>query len=190
MLAAVASPSDPVDALNARARAHGWTFTCDRHLVFDAPQLSTVLALWQSHAAAERIPARGDFSARDLKQVLQDLIVFDIVQDGPRTRFRCRIIGSHAAGYLGEMTGRFLDDALPPEPYARTAACYATVIEARCPLRFVTRFSLDRINFMSAEFIGLPLATDGVTPDMVMSVTHFRETQRSGPGVTAGANER
>jgi hypothetical protein len=174
MLAAVASPFDPVDALNARAHAQGWTFTCDRHLAFDAPELNAVLALWQSHAAAERIPARGDFPARELKQVLRDLIVYDVVHDGPRTRFRCRIMGSHAARYLGEMTGRFLDESLPPDALARTAACYATVVEARCPLRFVTRFSLDRINFMSAEFIGLPLATDGVMPDMVMSVTHFR----------------
>jgi hypothetical protein len=42
------------------------------------------------------------------------------------------------------------------------------------PLRFVTRFSLDAINFLTAEFIGLPLASDGVHLDMVMSVTHFR----------------
>lgn len=168
------APYDPVDALNAMAQRRGWTFTCDRRLEFEAAQLSATLALWRSRALAGRLPARADFSMRDLKGVLTDLIVFDVVRDEQRMRFRCRNIGSHAVGFLGELTGRFLEESLPPAASERTAACYSAIVEASCPLRFVTRFSMDKINFLTAEFIGVPLASDGVTVDMVMSVTHFR----------------
>jgi hypothetical protein len=167
-------PADAVDALNAQALRRKWSFTCDRHLQFEAPELSATLALWRSRALDGRLPTRAEFSMRDLKHVARDLTILDVVRDEHRTRYRCRNIGSHAVSYLGEMTGRFLDEALPALAYERTAACYATIIEARCPLRVVTRFSMDKINFMTAEFIGLPLASGGVTIDMVMSVTHFR----------------
>ena len=167
-------PRDPVEELNAMAQRRKWSFTCYRDLEFEAPQLRATLALWQSRALDGRLPARADFSMQDLKHVLRDLVILDIVRDEHGARFRCRNIGSHAASYLGDMTGRFIDEALPSPANERTIACYATIAEACCPLRFVTRFSMDRINFMTAEFIGLPLASDGVVPDMVMSVTHFK----------------
>ncbi len=166
--------ADPVDVLNARARSGGWTFTCDRQLDFDSPKLRAVLALWQARASPGNLPARADFTARDLKDVLADLSFCDIIDAGDRDRYRCRYIGSHPVHYFGEMTGTFMDEVLPPPALERTTACYETIVEARYALRFVTRFSMDKINFLTAEIFGAPLACDGVVPDIIMSVTCFR----------------
>ncbi|HEX4293546.1 MAG TPA: hypothetical protein VHZ29_05385 [Rhizomicrobium sp.] len=38
----------------------------------------------------------------------------------------------------------FLDDYLPEPAPERTLMGYQTVIDARCPLRFVTQFTMDR----------------------------------------------
>jgi hypothetical protein len=45
---------------------------------------------------------------------------------------------------VGERTGMFLDDYLPEPALERTLMGYQTVIDARCPLRFVTQFTMDR----------------------------------------------
>ena len=176
MLAAT-QPQDAVDALNARARARGWTFTADRRLEFHAPKLTDVCALWHRKACAGRIPRRADFSARELKGVLADLMIMDIVWSGQVMRLFHRYTGS-AIGYtLGENTGKFMDDTLPPPTYERTVACFETVARASTPLRFTTRFSLDRISFLTAEFFAAPLAEDGVTPDKLMAVAHVNRAR-------------
>ncbi len=167
-------PDDAVAALNTKAQARGWTFVCHRDAVFDAPKLNAMNALWQSVAPPGGLPARRDFSARAMKDFLPNLIIADVIAAQPGNRFRYRYVGTNAARYLGEMTGKFMDEILPPDANERTAASYQAIIDARTPLRFVTRFSLDAISFMSAEFFGAPLASDGATPDMILSVTEFQ----------------
>jgi len=168
--------SDPVRRLNEKAMLRGWTFTCDRALHFDAPKLAEIRTLWESRSAPGKIPARAEFSARDLLRVLPFLMIVELVHAGDRVRFRYRYVGTQMATTIGEMTGQFLDEALPEPSLERTTACYLVTVEARAPLRFLTHFSLNAIIYRSAEFLSLPLATDGTTVDMVMTVTHFRTT--------------
>ena len=166
--------SDPVQKLNEKAELRGWTFACDRDLQFDAPNLSNVLTLWKMRASAGRLPARSDFSARDLMRVLPTLMIAEIIRAGDQVRYRYRYVGTHVAQTIGELTGKFLDEALPEPSRERTTACYQAVIDAREPLRFLTKFSLDKISYLCAEFLSAPLASDGATVDMVMTVTDFR----------------
>ena len=163
-----------IETLNGQARAEGWTFVCSPAAQFDADKLNAVNELWRAQTHSGSLPARGDFSARALKEVLPDLTIAEIVETEQGTRYRYRLMGTRAAHYLGEMTGSFMDAHLPLAVYQRTAACYRAIVDARGPLRFVTRFSLDPINFLSAEFFAAPLSRDRLTPHMVMTVTEFR----------------
>jgi hypothetical protein len=165
--------TDPVQRLNEKAISRGWTFACDRDLRFEAPKLSDVLELWKKHANGGKIPARSDFSARDLLRVLPVLMIAQIVRTDGRERYRYRYVGTQAAQTIGELTGKMLDEALPEPARERTTECYKAIVEARGPLRFVTKFSLDQISYLSAEFLSAPLACDGTTIDMVMTVTDF-----------------
>jgi hypothetical protein len=173
MMKAVSLQHDPVVVLNANAQARGWTFTCHADTMFDAPKLNAMNALWQSLSPSGKLPHRAAFSARAMKDFLPNLLIADVVATETHNRFRYRYVGTNVVRYIGEMTGKFMDEILPPEVNERTAACYQTIFDARTPLRFVTRFSMDAISFLSAEFFGAPLANDGKTPDMIMSVTDF-----------------
>ena len=173
-MSAVPLVADPVDVLNLRVRAKGWTFTCERGVKFDSVKLTAACALWQSQAAPGRLPARSMFTARMMKDFLPDLSIMETIRSGAATRFRHRLMGTNVVRYMGERTGMFLGDYLPEPALERTLMGYQTVIDARCPLRFVTQFTMDPISYLSAEFFAAPLASDGVTIDMMMSVTDFR----------------
>lgn len=174
-MTAVSLRSDPVVLLNERARKMGWTFVCERKLEFESPKLQAVSDLWLSRTASGRLPTRQEFSARDLKDVLADLVIMESVPVEDRLSFRFRYMGSHAVSYVGEFTGRIIDDCLPPSAAERTTACYQASHDARCALRFVTRFSLDQLNFLTGEFFAAPLASDGANADMVMTVIDFHK---------------
>jgi hypothetical protein len=177
-MSAALSLADPVDALNLRARAKGWTFTCERGAKFDCAKLTAACALWQSQAAPGRLPARPAFTARLMKDFLPELSIMEIVRADGANRFRHRLMGTGIVRYMSEMTGMFLDEYLPQPALERTLMGYQTVIDARCPLRFVTQFTLDPISYLSAEIFAAPLSSNGVTIDMMMSVTDFRRPGR------------
>lgn len=177
-MSAVPLVADPVDALNLRVRARGWTFTCERGAKFNSTKLTAACALWQSHAAPGRLPARSVFTARMMKDFLPDLSIMEVVRVGGGNRYRHRLVGTNVARYMGEKTGMFLDDYLPEPALERTLMGYQTVIDARCALRFVTQFTMDPISYLSAEIFAAPLASDGVTTDMMLTVTDFRRPGR------------
>jgi hypothetical protein len=171
--ASFATAGDLVSALNAKAQERGWTFTCNREPCSE-PKLNHVSGLWQERAKNGEIPARSDFSIRDLKSVTPELLIVELVADEDRARFRYRYVGTHVARTMGEMTGKFMDEVLEGTTLERTIACYETVIQAREPLRFLTKFSLNRINYFGGEFLCAPLASDHKVVDMVMAVVQFQ----------------
>ena len=172
----VSTGGDPVRRLNEKARLLGWAFICERDPHFEEPKLGEIRALWESRSGPGKLPARAGFSARDLLRVLPVLMIAEIVRTDNRMRFRYRYVGTQMARTLGEMTGQFLDEALPQGSSERTTACYQATVDAREPLRFVTQSSLNTISYLSAEILSAPLAADGTTVNMLMTVTSFRRT--------------
>ena len=134
--------------------------------------------VWRSLCRTAHLPARADFTFARLKPFLRDVSILDIVREGQRLRYLHRFVGSAVVQRMGELTGKFLDDFLPPPIYRRTAAYFDAVVAFRCPLRVVTDFTLERIRHVRAEGLVLPLAEDGAAPDMLLSVSYF--TQRLG----------
>jgi hypothetical protein len=175
-MTSVSADGDPVRKLNEKATLRGWAFVCERGPHFEAPKLVEVHALWESRSAPGKLPARAEFSARDLLRVLPVLMIAEIVRTDDRMRFRYRYVGTQMASTIGEMTGRFLDEVLPEPSLERTTACYQATVDAREPLRVVTRSSLNTVSYLSAEILSAPLAGDGTTVDMLMTVTSFRTT--------------
>jgi hypothetical protein len=159
---------------NARAREEGWATACDASLSFDRPELNRMRALWDEIAPAPRLPSRAQFTARLLKPFLPHLSILSI--DGPAGSARCyrhRYVGTAISRTFGEMTGRCIEDILPPALQARTNACFDAVADGRRPLRFTTHFQLSKIDYLRGEIFAAPLSEDGMTPNMVLSVTYF-----------------
>ena len=167
-------PNDPAERLNAKARNENWPSRADSSLAFEHPNLVQMRELWTSLAGAGRLPSRKDLSFRALKPFLANLTILKIVagEDG-RHCFRHSYVGTEITHRFGEITGLCFEDFLPPELLPRTLAFIETVVETCSPLRIVTQFRFKPVDYLYAEIFVAPLADDGVTPDKLMSVSHF-----------------
>ncbi|MDE2181855.1 MAG: PAS domain-containing protein [Alphaproteobacteria bacterium] len=142
----------------------------DSALSFREPQLVRFCAHWRSVAGADRLPARGRFTARLLKPYLRNLAVLEITPQAAR-RFIHRNVGTAITERFGELTGRAFEDFLSPEIASRTTEFLAASVEARAPIRVVTQF-WQREHLLAEIFAG-PLADDGIIPDRLLLVSYF-----------------
>lgn len=134
------------------------------------PRLARLLQDWQAWRGTRALPSRGDFGAEDLQYLLGHLFLLDIVPADQVPRFRYRLFGSAVTTYRGfDLTGQFLDQHPDPVFAARAHEAYLQSMQTRLPLwATVSGFTL---HGLSANFEGmiLPLASDGETPDMMLS---------------------
>lgn len=132
-----------------------------------------MLEVWRARCRPGRLPSRADFGARELKPFLRNVVILDVVPHQMRRRYLHRLVGSAIAARMGEMTGKFLDEILPPPVLEKTAAFFDAVIEQRCPLRAVNDYDLESISHTRGEIFLAPLADDGATPNMLLTVSYI-----------------
>lgn len=169
-----------VDSLNRIADSRGWKLFCDASLSFEHPPLNVARDIWRAKSTSERILARAEFSAREMKPFLRHLSILDIVKEASRSRYQYRYVGTEIEIHFGPITGLYLDEFLPPELLPRTVACFDIVCERRQPLRFLTQFALPEVDFLGAEMFVFPLADDGINPNKLMSITYFKGVRTFG----------
>lgn len=161
-------PSTPWDRMNARAAAERWPTHCDATLAFEDQRLAGLLAIWRE-AGRGGLPRREDFSARMLGKHLQHLAFVEIA-DG---RYRFRLFGTALARFTGDWTGKFLDEAVPAQFLPSWLATYDTVVEARVPLRFTSRFRAAELEHIAAETLVAPLAdARDIVPGLLVSCAY------------------
>ena len=179
-------PSDGLSQLlNAKAARKGWEIVCDSSLVCEHPSLNAMAALWRT-ASRDGLPARSHlrtpdacasarrhFSIRDMAPFLRDMLIIEIVREGKRRRYKHTFVGMRFVQKMGEITGKYLDEFLPPHLYERTSTYYDAVLDTRCALRIVTNFEHRPVNHTSGEALCMPLADDGQTPNKLMLVANF-----------------
>jgi hypothetical protein len=160
---------DPVQKLRAQARDSGWPVIFDPELNFDRPALGNFIKLWQAKRGNRPMPARSDFSARDLKANLSRVILFETA---PGTRYRVRLMGSALTQVWGDLTGRFVDEAVPPHLLPRWIGFLEGVLALRRPLRLKAQVAFMEKTYLVAEFAAVPLCDDAGHPTMVMCVVN------------------
>ncbi len=170
---------DPAHALNRRAKERNWAVACDTSLSFVRPELAAMLEVWREHCRPNRLPSRSEFTHRDLKPFLRELCILGITGSRSPRRYMHRFVGSSLVERLGEITGVFLHDYLPPPIHEKIAFFLDGAVDGRCPLRTVIEFELPAVSHMRAEAFLMPLAADGERPDTVFSLTYFAPKQSS-----------
>jgi hypothetical protein len=172
--------------VNELARARGWPLIADPHLRFRTAQIETALSVWQTQRRARTMPARADLTLCDLKSAVANLCFLDIVRDDARTRFKVRLAGSALDHFLGGTpTGRFIDEAVPHEFAAKWGALWSIAIDNRAPIRTVGRIEFPNRHYYMGEALYAPLASDGESPDMVMTVVYFHARNGAGDDLAA-----
>ncbi|MBU6297080.1 MAG: PAS domain-containing protein [Alphaproteobacteria bacterium] len=160
-------------AFNAWAEEKGWPAFCDDGLVFESPFLAELLEIWRKQAGERPIPRRREMTARALKTHLTQIAIFERVSEEP-SRYRTRLMGTKLAQILGDMQGKFLDDAAPPETVERWHTVLDLVLSEKRPLRFFNPVAYKQREYLQAESIGAPLTESDGPPTMVLVCAVFK----------------
>ncbi len=159
---------------NRAATAGNWHSLCDERLGFVHPELMRLLELWQSEVGPEGIPPRRVMSPRLLKSFLRDIALYErVAVEGGTRRYRVRLMGTAFAQILGDLTGKFIDEAIPPEFVVRWHASLDATLAARAPLRFLSREDTKGMTFLTGEFFSAPLIADDGQMNLVLAAARF-----------------
>lgn len=169
-----AATRDPTGAVNAYAAAQGWPFRSTTVLEFDRPELNRLRDIWFDKAAGNPIPYRHDFDARALKPVLRNVVILEHLKNDGRWCYRIRLMGSELARLMGEKTGRLLEECVPPAVLPVWLTAFDTVMEAKVPLRFVTRYQTEPISYLTSESFNVPMLNAEGSPTLLLSCAYFQ----------------
>lgn len=147
-------------AFNEAAKANGWPALCDETLSFDHSVLSDLLKLWQSEAEGG-VPLRNALTARKLQPFMRNIAIYERIGEGAHRRYRLRLMGSGIVEYYGELTGKFVDEAIPQKFQDRWYALTDTPLISEKPVRFLLRADTFDKSYMTAEYLCAPLKADG-----------------------------
>jgi hypothetical protein len=151
----------------------GWPTRLDSELRFVTPQLQKLIELWREKRDGRTMPARADFSMRDVRYALTNFCVLEIVREGTRVRFKVKLMGSELDTHVGAITGRFIDEAVPAKFAEKWSMPWRGVVETRQPMRSFGRVEFREKNYYLAETLHAPLAADGESPDRLMIVAYY-----------------
>lgn len=138
------------------------------------PKLSGLLAYWTGKRTGETLPSRSDIDPLEMAEWLGNLVLIDVLPDGD---FRYRLYGSNFVVKFGkEMTGHSISE-LEPAQQAVIREEYDRARLSRSPTvrRYTADFEVatlvagyDGEEHATWERLVLPLASDGVTVDMLL----------------------
>ncbi|HUB84539.1 MAG TPA: PAS domain-containing protein [Rhizomicrobium sp.] len=168
----------PADAYNALAEREGWQSRCHRTLTFQQPQMHALLDVWRGLAAeANGIPRRKDLTPQKLRAHLSDIGIYErLTAPSGEPRYRVRVMGARFGAVLGNFTGRYFDDVIPPHYRKRWHAGPDTVLAAAEPLRFVSRSETAGKGYMTGEYLMCPLLGDDGSVNTALSSAIFEAT--------------
>jgi hypothetical protein len=156
----------------------------DETLAFESPILKDAYAAW---SAAGAIPKRSAFTPRTAKTFLGNLIIFE--RKGGS--FLVRLMGTRISAVLGEMQGKLIEEAIPPEVAERWTAILSEVLSASKPMRVVKTVSFSDLHYLGAELLLAPLLDADGQPTMVFAVAAFRSgvapSRKQGSPIGAGS---
>ncbi len=135
-------------------------------MAIHTPALQRLYGDWERRRRGRTFPARSDFDVLDLKYIIGNLVLMDVLYDP--LRFRFRLHGSRVGQRVGyDMTGKDVDQ-LPPGLSALARRHFTTVVETRAPRVEIRERQIADEGIVDSEVLVLPLSHDGNCIDMLM----------------------
>jgi hypothetical protein len=167
---------------NSLAQSEGWHSICFSVSTFEHPELNALLSIWRNLAKDAGIPRRKDLTPQLLRAHLASIAIYEQHAAPDRSvRYRVRVMGVRFTSVLGNLNGKYFDEAVPRQHLARWHAAPDAVIAARAPLRFISRSETANKDFITGEYLVAPLIGDSGEVNTVLSAAAF------GPTVVAEA---
>jgi|GEM_PF-1270996 len=132
------------------------------------PELQRLLEDWRQRAVTRgALPRREDFSPEELRYMLGHVVLFDVV--GQPARYRYRLYGSHFTFARDfDLTGKFIDEHPNPDFATRAIASLDHACRLRLPIFGAGRIMQADGRLHHIETLALPLAENGASPDVVL----------------------
>jgi hypothetical protein len=169
-------------ALNQRAARENWHHFCDPTLAFSDGCYHDFISLWKHRAAGRAMPVRSEITARDMKNFLRNIVMFERIQTNP-SRYRWRLIGTGVTEIAGHNTGKTFEETVPEEHRLRWVECFDLILDGEQPMRFLGRVHLKGREYLDAENLFVPLANDNGEPAFAMGLCRYTP-RRSEEGET------
>lgn len=160
-------------AYNRKSVSLQWHQFCDPTLAFSQEGYDEMLALWRQKAGARKMPTRTDMTARDLKNFLRHLLLFERTQKGP-SRYLWRLCGTRVTEIVGEHTGQMVEETMPSEDVERWTESFDLILSSEQPWRFFGRVRIMGREYLHAEHLHLPLANDNGEPTYIMALCRYK----------------
>jgi hypothetical protein len=129
--------------------------------------LTGLLQIWEDRRKGARPPGRADFDPLDLKKFLGRIVLFDVLRD-PR-RFRFRLVGTDWVLRFGlDPTNTLVDDFPRAASRPFINEVLGKVVDGRMPI-WARRAVLIEGRYYHYGMLLMPLATDGESIDMIMA---------------------
>lgn len=134
-----------------------------------------LLAYWQSKLAPGRLPGRQHIDPTDLQpRHLSQLLLLDVVAPAApklRRRYRFRVAGTGFSAIAGrDVTGLHYDEIGAPERAMPVIRALDLVVERKAPVYLSGCLSIPSQDYVWVKRLGLPLAQDGDTVDMILAI--------------------
>jgi hypothetical protein len=131
------------------------------------PGLHRLYAYLEAKRGGREFAARRDIDPLDFAYVLGNIVLFDVLYQP--LRFRYRLVGSLIVARVGyDMTGKFLHEHPHPSYRDYMLECYAELIRSRLPSGGNYDLFMDG-EIKRYQCIRVPLSDDGMTIDRVIS---------------------
>ena len=149
-----------------------------REPVFRCAENQAAIAYWQSKCRGRAMPARADIDPTEMRPFLPHVGLVE-TPDGSAARpdYRIALAGSAIESVLGPLTGRLLQEAVPPMIARRWRSVYEVAVTEAVPIRATSRVSFEAKNFLMAELLVAPLTGDpGRVDTLFVSLAFWSQT--------------
>lgn len=143
--------------------------------------LADCFAFWRSVRGDGPVPPKARIDPVAMpRHILPYLFLHERTPEG---RFRCRLSGTGlCAVFQADITGRHLDETLPPEVLQRRIPLYQGVLERAVPVVFTANVANADRNWIKFHRLMLPISFAGDRADGVFGMVVFPELGRGLPG--------
>ena len=123
-----------------------------------------------------KVPSRSEIDPVDVRELLPNLMMIDIVGEPPR--FRYRLVGTRVVQYTGfDFTGRCMDEMVF-QGRDFMEQCYRRMLAERRPIFGHYAWLVRSRHFGQCEFGLFPLSDDGVTVNRAISIEDYERMER------------
>src|ERR1700761_7913118 len=138
------------------------SYSIESSLEFTRPVTIKALDYWTSRKSGRAMPTRADISPSALRSVLPQIALVEVPAAGDRpTAYIVRLAGDAIHQVFGPLTGKPIDEFLPPDVLKRWVACFEAVRASVAPIRVATpQVAYQGKTWLQSEVLLAPLGQD------------------------------